>query len=52
MTVDLTPRHLGRHAARVSPPEAPRNVAETPQEVAVTSLAESGAAAGVAGGTP
>lgn len=52
MSVHLTPRHLGRHSARVSTCERPRNVAEAHQKVAVTSITDSDAAAGAAGGTP
>lgn len=33
----LTPRHFGRHSARVAAPEAPRNVADVTGNVAVTS---------------
>jgi len=51
MTTFLTPRHLGRHSARVSISEASRNVAETLQKVAVTSTVD-GATAGATGGRP
>lgn len=52
MSVHPTPRHLGGHSARVSTCELPRNVAEVDQKVAVTSITDSDAAAGAAGGTP
>lgn len=51
MTTYLTPRRPGRRSARVSKSEAPRNVAEVPEKLAVTSITNSDATAAAAGGT-
>lgn len=51
MTLFPTPRRSGRHSARVSPCGVPRSVAEVPQKVAVTSIADRDAVAEAAGGT-
>ena len=46
----LTSRRSGRHSARVTAQEIPRNVAEVGRNVAVTSITHSDASTAAAGG--